>query len=87
MIRIGLLGASRIADKAIFQVLPLLNGFTVQAVAASNKAKAQAYADIYPINHVAENYQLLEFKCAEFAEEYLYGEWRKEGTPIGNPPQ
>ena len=40
MIRIGLLGASRIADKAIFQVLPLLNGFTVQAVAASNKAKA-----------------------------------------------
>ena len=37
--------------------------------------------------HVAENYQLLEFKCAEFAEEYLYGEWRKEGTPIGNPPQ
>ncbi len=37
--------------------------------------------------HVAENYQLLEFKCAEFAEEFLYGEWRKEGTPIGNPPQ
>jgi hypothetical protein len=33
------------------------------------------------------NLQLLEFKCAEFAEEYLYGEWRKEGTPIGNPPQ
>ena len=37
--------------------------------------------------HVAENYQLLEFKCAEFAEEYLYGEYRKAGTPIGNPPQ
>jgi len=37
--------------------------------------------------HVQENYQLLEFKCAEFSEEYLYGEWRKEGTPIGNPPQ
>ena len=36
---------------------------------------------------VEENMQLLEFKCAEFAEEYLYGEWRKEGTPIGNPPQ
>ncbi len=31
--------------------------------------------------------QLLEFKCAEFAEEYLYGEWRKEGTLRGNPPQ
>lgn len=37
--------------------------------------------------HVAENYQLLEFKCAEFAEEYLYGEFRRPGTPVGNPPQ
>ena len=37
--------------------------------------------------HVADNMQLLEFKCAEFAEEYLYGEWRKPGTPRGNPAQ
>ncbi len=37
--------------------------------------------------HVDENMQLLEFKCAEFSEEYLYGEWRKPGTPRGNPPQ
>lgn len=37
--------------------------------------------------HVEENMQLLEFKCVEFAEEYMYGEFRKEGTPIGNPPQ
>ena len=37
--------------------------------------------------HVADNMQLLEFKCAEFAEEFLYGEWRKPGTPRGNPPQ
>ncbi|MEQ8409578.1 MAG: hypothetical protein RKH07_15030 [Gammaproteobacteria bacterium] len=35
--------------------------------------------------NVREDMQLLEFKCAEFAEEYLYGEWRKPGTPIGNP--
>lgn len=35
--------------------------------------------------HVREDMQLLEFKCAEFAEEYLYGEFRREGTPIGNP--
>ncbi len=33
------------------------------------------------------NIHLLEFKCAEFSEEYLYGEWRKPGTPRGNPPQ
>lgn len=35
--------------------------------------------------HVREDMQLLEFKCAEFAEEYLYGEYRRPGTPIGNP--
>ena len=33
------------------------------------------------------NVQLLEFKCAEFSEEFPHGEWRREGTPIGNPPQ
>jgi len=32
---------------------------------------------------VEDNMQLLEFKCAEFSEEYLYGEWRKPGTPRG----
>lgn len=37
--------------------------------------------------HIDESMQLLEFKCVEFAEEYMYGEFRKEGTPIGNPPQ
>ena len=37
--------------------------------------------------HVADNMQLLEFKCAEFSEEFLYGEWRKPGTPRGNPPK
>jgi hypothetical protein len=37
--------------------------------------------------HVREDMQLLEFKCAEFAEEYLFGEFRKPGTPIGNPGQ
>lgn len=29
---------------------------------------------------VDKNAQLLEFKCAEFAEEYLYGQYRKPGT-------
>lgn len=37
--------------------------------------------------HLDENMQLLEFKCAEFSEEFLYGEWRKPGTALGNPPQ
>lgn len=35
--------------------------------------------------NVQENMQLLEFKCAEFSEEYLYGQYRKPGTPRGIP--
>ena len=35
----------------------------------------------FPIyRRIEPNMQLLEFKCAEFAEEYLYGEYRKPGT-------
>jgi hypothetical protein len=30
--------------------------------------------------HVEKNAQLLEFKCVEFAEELLYGAYRKKGT-------
>jgi hypothetical protein len=35
--------------------------------------------------NIKEDMQLLEFKCAEFSEEYLYGQYRKPGTPRGNP--
>ncbi|MAV32226.1 MAG: hypothetical protein CMQ02_02225 [Gammaproteobacteria bacterium] len=35
--------------------------------------------------NIQEDMQLLEFKCAEFSEEYLYGQYRKPGTPRGNP--
>lgn len=37
--------------------------------------------------NIREDMQLLEFKCAEFAEEYLYGQYRKPGSAIGNPGQ
>ncbi|MDD9889085.1 MAG: hypothetical protein OXU66_05205 [Gammaproteobacteria bacterium] len=48
----------------------------------------QPWTVSFPLyRHVREDMQLLEFKCVEFAEEYMYGEWRKEGTPIGNPPE
>ena len=48
----------------------------------------QPWTISFPLyRHVRDNMQLLEFKCVEFAEEYMYGEWRREGTPIGNPPQ
>ncbi|MDX3774292.1 Gfo/Idh/MocA family oxidoreductase [Chromatiaceae bacterium AAb-1] len=59
MIRIGLLGAARITDKAIFQPLRQLDGFVVQAVAASDIQKATAYAEQHGILHVAPGYQAL----------------------------
>ena len=30
--------------------------------------------------NIEPNAQLLEFKCVEFAEEYMYGQYRKPGT-------
>ncbi len=30
--------------------------------------------------NIEQNVQLLEFKCVEFAEEYMYGQYRKPGT-------
>ena len=30
--------------------------------------------------HVEKNAQMLEFKCVEFAEELLYGQFRKKAT-------
>lgn len=59
MIRIGLLGAARITDKAIFQPLQQVEGFVLQAVAASNVDRATAYAKQHHILHVAESYQAL----------------------------
>ena len=31
------------------------------------------------------NAQLMDFKCVEFVEELIYGQWRK--TPLGSPAQ
>ncbi|GAB58574.1 Gfo/Idh/MocA family protein [Rheinheimera nanhaiensis] len=59
MIRIGLLGAARISDKAIFQPLKQLDGFVLQAVAASAAERARQYAGAHGILHVADSYQAL----------------------------
>ncbi|KUM54801.1 Gfo/Idh/MocA family protein [Rheinheimera sp. EpRS3] len=59
MIRIGLLGAARISDKAIFQPLKQLDGFVLQAVAASTSERARQYAGAHGILHVADSYQAL----------------------------
>ncbi|CAM5225016.1 Gfo/Idh/MocA family protein [Alishewanella longhuensis] len=59
MIRIGLLGAARISDKAIFQPLKQLDGFVLQAVAASSIERARQYAAAHSILYVADSYQAL----------------------------
>lgn len=59
MIRIGLLGAARISEKAIFQPLQQLSGFALQAVAASSVEKARNYARQHGIKQVANSYRAL----------------------------
>jgi predicted dehydrogenase len=55
-IRIGILGAARIAPKAV--IVPARNNpdFAVTAVAARDPAKAEAYAAAHGIPHVAADY-------------------------------
>lgn len=64
------------------------NHINYEATITDPATFTQPWKISFPLyRHIDDNMQLLEFKCAEFAEEFLYGEWRKEGTPIGNPPQ
>jgi len=64
------------------------NHINYEATITDPNTFTQPWSVNFPLyRHIDENMQLLEFKCAEFSEEYLYGEWRKPGTPIGNPPQ
>lgn len=64
------------------------NHINYQATITDPNTFTQPWSISLPLYRRMEpNMQLLEFKCAEFSEEYLYGEWRKPGTPRGNPPQ
>lgn len=59
MIRIGLLGASRIAVTAVIGPAAARDDVTVSAVAARDPARARAYADTHGIAHVAADYATL----------------------------
>ncbi len=64
------------------------NHIQYEATMTDPNTFTESWSVSFPLyRHLQENMQLLEFKCAEFAEEFLYGEWRKPGTPIGNPPE
>ncbi len=58
-IRIGLLGASRIARGAIIGPANEIGGATVTRVAASDRERALAYADEYGIPDVEKDYEAL----------------------------
>lgn len=59
MIRIGLLGAARIADKAIIQPAALRSDAVIAAVAASTLEKAQAFAKQFDIALALGSYEEL----------------------------
>jgi len=59
VIRIGILGAARIAPGAVIQPAVLLPSIEVVAVAASSVGKAQAFADDHGIAEVSDSYAAL----------------------------
>ena len=60
------------------------NHINYQATITDPNTFTEPWTLSFPLyRRMEDNVQLLEFKCAEFAEEYLYGEWRKPGTPRG----
>jgi predicted dehydrogenase len=59
MLRIGLLGASKIAPTAVLGPVGKSAAFAVTAVAARDRARARAYAETHAIASVAEDYAAL----------------------------
>lgn len=59
MIRIGILGAAKIAPKAIIQPAIRRTDCRVVAVAARDADRARAYASEHSVPHVAESYETL----------------------------
>jgi predicted dehydrogenase len=58
-LRIGILGAARVATYAMIDAARVVDGVTVQAVAARDPARARAYADEHGIPNVYPDYQSL----------------------------
>jgi predicted dehydrogenase len=58
-LRIGILGAARVATYAMIDAARDVEGVTVHAVAARDPLRAQAYADVHHIPHVYPSYQAL----------------------------
>lgn len=59
MIRIGLLGASKIAPKAIIRPAQAREDCVIQAVASRSKSRVCSYAKTYDIPHIETSYEAL----------------------------
>ncbi|HEX4181028.1 MAG TPA: Gfo/Idh/MocA family oxidoreductase [Caulobacteraceae bacterium] len=59
MLKIGLLGASKIAPTAVIGPAAKSDAFTITAVAARDPARARAYAEAHGIGGVADDYAAL----------------------------
>ena len=59
MIRIGLLGASRVSRYAVIEPAATVDGIEVHAVAARDAARAASFAKELGIPHAAANYEAL----------------------------
>lgn len=59
MIRIGILGAAKIAPPAMIEPASKRGDCSVVCVAARERARARAYADLHAIPEIAENYEAL----------------------------
>lgn len=74
MLRIGILGAARIAPPAIISPAHSTPGVEVYAVAARNQERAAAFAKKHNIPHVAASYdELLAMKELGETEVVLFG--------------
>ncbi len=58
-LRVGILGAARVATYAMIDAAKEVDGITVQAVAARDPERAQAYAETHSIPKVYADYQAL----------------------------
>ena len=57
------------------------NHINYQATITDPQTFTEPWSISLPLyRRIEPNIQLLEFKCAEFAEEYLYGQFRRPGT-------
>jgi len=60
------------------------NHINYQATITDPQTFTEPWSISLPLyRRIEPNVQLLEFKCAEFAEEYLYGQYRRPGTTRG----